>query len=395
LFVGPSCHDYYFGDYFGNGDERRGFQPWCDYRVGRYSHDPLFDYYRTTTADRGWEHGIRDLYAARYNGDAVLPPHTLGQQNRLIDNLQNNVAFNKSVRGANIKQVSVLSPLAQAATATPLVTVPASALQAQRHDAAKFREAALQQSQARHEMVVARKAPLQIGDPPRVVKSQLPELTTTPTFRGKTPLASSRPPTSLPSRKFKPTALPQGTKDIAPVPHRQEIRPPGPIPQYPPTLVHPKELAPTPVPVHPKHVPTPVPVQPKDVPLPPLQRTAPPSRPKEVAPPSPRHKQEPPPVPIPQYPPTLAHPKELTPPPVPVHPKNVPTPVPVQPKDVPLPPLQRTAPPPQRSAPPPPPQRSAPPPPPPQRSAPPPQRAAPPPPPQRTAPPPAPAQPKK
>jgi WXXGXW repeat (2 copies) len=392
LFVGPSCHDYYFGDYFGNGDERRGFRAWGDYRIGRYCHDPLFDYYRTTYADRGWEGDMRDLYAARYNGDGARLPHTLGQQNRLIDNFQNNVAFNKSVRGANIRQVSVLSPLAQAATVTPLVTVPASALQAQRHDAAKFREAALQQRQAQHEIVVARKAPLQVGDPPRVVKTQLPKLTPPPTFRGKTPLAPPPAPTPLLSRELKPTALPQGTKDIAPVPHRKEIRPPGPIPQYPPPS-RPKELTPPPVSAHPKNVPTPVPVQPKDVPLPPLQRTAP----------------------------LTSRPKELTPPPVPAHPKNVPTPVPVQPKDVPPPPLQRIAPPPQRMAPPPPlqriapppqrmapppplqriapppppPQRNTPPSPPPQRSAPPPQRVAPPPPPQRTAPPPALAHPKK
>jgi hypothetical protein len=216
LFVGPSCHDYYFGDYFGDRDDHRGFRAWGDYRIGRYSHDPLFDYYRTTFADRGWERGIRDLYAARYNGDAARPPHTLEQQN---------TRFNNSER------VSVLSPLAQAQTATRLVTIPASAREAQRQDAQKFHEVALQQRQTQREIATARKAPLQIGDAPRVVKSHLPKLEATPTFRGKTPASPPPVQAPLPAREFKPTALSQGTKDVAPAPHRPEARPLGPIPQ--------------------------------------------------------------------------------------------------------------------------------------------------------------------
>ena len=334
LFVGPSCHDYYFGDYFGDRDERRGFQPWGDYRIGRYSHDPLFNYYRTTYADRGWERGIRDLYAAQYNGDAARPPHTLEQQN---------TRFN------NINQVSVLSPLAQARTTAPLVTIPASAQVAQRRNASKLWELSARQRQTQQEIVVARKAPLQIGDPPRVVKAPRPTRTGTPTIRDKAPLPASPAPRPTSPRELKPTApppplppLPPGRREVAPPAHPKAPKTPTPTQLAPPVPVHPKEQTPPPVPVHPK------------LPPPPPQRTAPPQR---IAPPPPTQRVAPPPTP------------------------------------------QRTAPspPPQRSAPPsPPPQRSAPPSPPPQRSAPPPQKVAPPPPPpQRTPPPPAPAHPKK
>src|SRR5207248_11497278 len=39
LFVRPDCRHYYFGDYFEDRYERRGFTPWMDYRIGRYARD--------------------------------------------------------------------------------------------------------------------------------------------------------------------------------------------------------------------------------------------------------------------------------------------------------------------------------------------------------------------
>src|SRR5262249_34354147 len=116
LFVRPANYHYYFGDYFEERYTRAGFVPWVDYRINRFSYDPNFAYYRHEFArNRGWEHGLRELYQARFSGSVPRPPRTLVQQNQVIQkitiNNTQNVAINRNVNITHVQNVSVLAPL--------------------------------------------------------------------------------------------------------------------------------------------------------------------------------------------------------------------------------------------------------------------------------------------
>jgi hypothetical protein len=76
LFVGPSCGDYYFGDYYDPAYLTAGYQPWC--RYGPRHYDPLYGYYRWSHRDNpGWLRGIDGTYAGRRAGDLPRPARTL------------------------------------------------------------------------------------------------------------------------------------------------------------------------------------------------------------------------------------------------------------------------------------------------------------------------------
>ena len=83
LFARPYSGHYYFGDYYGAGYDRLGFQPW--YQYGPRFHDPLFDYYRWAHRGQpGWYSGLRDTYLARRDGRLARPPHTWADQASLL-----------------------------------------------------------------------------------------------------------------------------------------------------------------------------------------------------------------------------------------------------------------------------------------------------------------------
>jgi len=79
LFVRPSYSHYYFGDYYGAGYDRLGFQPWFTH--GSRVRDPLFGYYAwQNRGNPNWHNGLRGLYEARREGRVPRPARTLREQ---------------------------------------------------------------------------------------------------------------------------------------------------------------------------------------------------------------------------------------------------------------------------------------------------------------------------
>jgi WXXGXW repeat (2 copies) len=109
LFVRPGWQHYYFGDYFGPAYARRGFAPWYGTRYGGQGYDPLYGYSRRAVTDRNWDRDLRSLYAGRHSGDLVLPPRTWSQQQALV----RKITVDKTVKVANLKHVTPLTPLSQ------------------------------------------------------------------------------------------------------------------------------------------------------------------------------------------------------------------------------------------------------------------------------------------
>jgi hypothetical protein len=115
LFVRPTAHAFFFGDFFDNRWAKQGFIPWVDHQLGKQVPDPNFAYYqRAFQGNNGWEESLRRLYAARFSGDVPRPPGTLAQQLQLIDTLTNNRTANIPLsRELNITRAQGVTVLRQ------------------------------------------------------------------------------------------------------------------------------------------------------------------------------------------------------------------------------------------------------------------------------------------
>jgi hypothetical protein len=108
LFVGPRWRHYYFGDYFGPRYQNLGYVFWADHRINRHTPDLLFSYYRHRPEGERWERDLRAQHDARHRGQQ-LPPRTLVEQNRAIENLRRE----RNVNNAAVNRVTVVHPLGQ------------------------------------------------------------------------------------------------------------------------------------------------------------------------------------------------------------------------------------------------------------------------------------------
>ncbi len=121
LFVGPARHHYYFGDYFGEGYEKKGFVSWVDYRPSRGCYDPVFSYYRAAYhGTPTWEKNLHELYGARRTTVELRPPHTFVQQEQVLrkinENRTTNVNISKTVNITHVQNVTALAPLKEVHT---------------------------------------------------------------------------------------------------------------------------------------------------------------------------------------------------------------------------------------------------------------------------------------
>jgi hypothetical protein len=210
LFVGPSRHHYFFGDYFEDRFVRTGFVPWVDYRISKVGYDPNFAYYRRAFArDKAWETNLRGLYVARSRGEVPRPPVTLVQQRQVINNITvnniQNAAVTKTLNITNIQNVRALAPVKQVnnlhvtalaslshAPGTPppktITNLPlqrnvvklAPVAQPQRVEerqrATQMREIAVQRQKAEAGLLATGNRPVKVTDTARPIKIDLPKL---------------------------------------------------------------------------------------------------------------------------------------------------------------------------------------------------------------------------
>ena len=104
LFVRPRFHHYYFGDYYGRAYAKLGFRPFHEVRLGGRGYDPVYGYLRHVATAPTWERDLRTLYVGRHNGDLVLPPRTLAQQQALVRQIN----VDRTVKVANVQHVTPL-----------------------------------------------------------------------------------------------------------------------------------------------------------------------------------------------------------------------------------------------------------------------------------------------
>jgi hypothetical protein len=312
LFVRRGYGGYYFGDYFEPAYSQAGFVPWIDFRVNRFSYDPLYSYYRFAYArDRAWDRELRTLYQGRFDGTIAAPPRTLVQQTKVINNITNNTT-NVTNNTTTISNLTALTPINQLNTKqVKLVKVTNNDLVQQQKLAKEFAQAAVERRQMQTKLITQKEVPPKAADKPIVTKLDVPKISS---GNVKTPVVTPPKLPTLPAHEDRPIpkAIPKEAVTPAPkkdtVPKKETTPPPkkDAVENIPPA--HPdKTVAPakseTPLP----------PAQPKHEPPPPKKETAPPVQPKhEVGPPPPPKHETPPPAKKEAPPPPK---KETTPPP--------------------------------------------------------------------------------
>jgi hypothetical protein len=240
LFVRPDWGCYYFGDYFEVRYRRLGFVTWVDYRVTRYSPDPLYNYYRWRYRDdRLWDRNLRTLYVDRLNGTAPRPPRTLVQQNTLVKNVTvNNIT--------NVRNVTVLAPITQVdKTIVKVRPVSPAQLAQERQAAAALRAASVQRQKIDAQLAARGPAPTRPTDPVRVPTVQLPRVAAASGTRttAKPPAPPALPKgveKALPPHDpVKPLVVPQPKGEVRPAP-RPDTKPAPPPPPKPDAKPAPK-----------------------------------------------------------------------------------------------------------------------------------------------------------
>jgi hypothetical protein len=289
LFLRTAMYHYYFGNYFGPQYQRLGYQPWFDYRLGGTGYDPLFGYYRFAQPNgQRWVTSLRELYTARYNGTAQLPPRTLAQQQALVAAAGRNAPANALRSLALVTPITKVSP-----SVVKLQPVSPQMRAAEQRLARQYREASQQRRQ--HAAQVRTQAPANAAGS-RAVHVTLPRL-----------------PTPKPSPTLQPPATPTRPKPQphppAPAVHPQSPKRPEPRPQ--PAVKPPARPQPAaPAPARPAQPPHEVHPQPAPRPAARPQPAAPHPAPQPTAHPQPQPPAHPQPRPAaaPKRPPANPHP---------------------------------------------------------------------------------------
>ena len=227
LFARGDFGRYYFGDYYAPEYSRLGFVPWFDYRMGRNTPDPLFQYSRwQSRKDPKWEENLRGLHKDRLSGAAPRPPITLVHQSQVIQN----ITINKTVKTATktlavtntqvtINHMTVIAPLTKVEHKEfKLQPVPKAAAAAHRKAAEQI-HAAAQDRQKRETKIVSQGShPTKATDPSNKVKVDLPKVSRPP----KTEPIKTPPPPNIPKHVEKPLPPHEVIKPLRVVPPKQK-----------------------------------------------------------------------------------------------------------------------------------------------------------------------------
>jgi hypothetical protein len=171
LFIRPGYSTYYFGDFFDARYRRRGFVSFVDFRFGRTGIDPLYGYYRwSNRAVPHWDADLRGVYANRFNNVAVRPPHTLVQQNTVIQNAN----INKNVGNFHSAQALVSLNQVKQQGNVRLQAVTGPRLEAEKMHVKGIQTTSVQRVAAEQAFVKKGNVPIRANDAPHTFKFTVP-----------------------------------------------------------------------------------------------------------------------------------------------------------------------------------------------------------------------------
>lgn len=96
LFLRPSYHHYYFGDYYAPSYHQGGFYASFSFHSSRRGYDPIYSHQRWEhRRDRDWEHRVETSYHDRRDNEGSRPPRTWDAQRNVnpgtVDSRQDHV----------------------------------------------------------------------------------------------------------------------------------------------------------------------------------------------------------------------------------------------------------------------------------------------------------------
>jgi hypothetical protein len=107
LFLRPSYHHYYFGDYYGSRYDQGGFYASFSFQFSRSGYDPFYSHNRWEhRQDRDWDNRFQASYQYRRDHEAARPPRTWSAQ----------LAINARPLPAGQARITMAVPLRQLAT---------------------------------------------------------------------------------------------------------------------------------------------------------------------------------------------------------------------------------------------------------------------------------------
>lgn len=114
LFVRPTYHHYYFGDYYGDTYVSAGIYPWFQFRSGVRGYDPLLNYYVWHNARTAVDIVARlDGWHSYYKKNTELrPPHTFAGLSAFVDTHGSHVHAQQSLLGQPLAEVIAGTSLA-------------------------------------------------------------------------------------------------------------------------------------------------------------------------------------------------------------------------------------------------------------------------------------------
>jgi hypothetical protein len=106
LFLRPSYHHYYFGDYYAPSYHQGGFYASFSFHTSRYGYDPIYSHQRWEhRQDRKWEHNVQSSYQYRRDHEAARPPRTWAAQ-RTINPVTAESRQNRAIVATSIDQLA-------------------------------------------------------------------------------------------------------------------------------------------------------------------------------------------------------------------------------------------------------------------------------------------------
>jgi len=303
LWSRPSCHQYYFGDYYDPRYSRAGIYPWFAFREHRGWYDPIYTHevWRHRRTDPQWDAHTRTAFDRGRTDPTARPPHTFRE---VQDDLREHP---DGARPGNL----IARPLTEVAAGQPPATRferlsdgQRRTIENQGRQVQQFSDQRLQWESARRPGQPAPGAPPTIPTPPAATHVQPPQVPERPVKVTETPDKNGREKQPRPA--LQPGGLTQPRVEFPKGPAKQPdgkeiVRPAEPRPFTPPappaTVIRPEtpkpferptkeptvRPQPRPVEVERPRIPAPPPSEPPRIQTPPPQRIQPP---QPVQPPS-------------------------------------------------------------------------------------------------------------
>ena len=245
LFIRPSYHQYYFGDYYGQNNFQSGIYPWYSYHQSRYGYDPIYAQVAAVEGRRNpqWAQQMHEQYAYRREHEEARPARTFAAQRSAIApgvvNAPNNLVMARHISQLNERGGAEGRPL------RPMTPERREQAQVQAEQMQRFREHRLQQ-----EREAARPRPTPQPHPRSL------DLPRSPVVATEHPAERFTPPRAPELPRVNPQVRPQ---PVGEAPRRfephPEMRPPwpphaapAPVPQPRPTPARAPEPRPAPKP---------------------------------------------------------------------------------------------------------------------------------------------------